>query len=244
MATYLNLKIGAARRLAYLRGYVQAHNEKVAKKGYGLTLDSWKAARTQRLDSTGGGLSAGYNEEYGRKFECHTTFDIAALPGRCDFADEIHSSFDTDSVIRNNGWYADADCNSVMRGIVVYLTHGRFLAGYTWSENGEHVIFHTVYDDWREAARAADEHARICAEGYKEYDERYQEAKKLESDIEHEESLTEARLTRIRECIKVRHVSEYWRDELRGAIEDVRELRESVADKKQKLKDDYADCDI
>ena len=63
------------------------------------------------------------------------------------------------------------------------LTHGRWIAGYTWSLNDERVYFPHVYDDERDAAIAADEEARIFAERESEYQNRRLEAERLVASI-------------------------------------------------------------
>lgn len=241
MTTYLNLRIGARRRLDYLRGFVVSHNENHGGDKPGHKID-WRRARYARFDSDSG-LSAGYNNEYGKKVECWTTFDESSLPGRkWYFADEVHSQYGASAAVDHTGWYADADCDSTMRGIVLYLSHGRYLASYKWNSNGEYVVFAQIYDSWRDAAHAADEHARICAEEQKEHDERYQEARNIESEIEALEAGIEDKTERLKNCLKVRHVSEFWRNELQRTIEALREDRAEIEDKRETLKDDYSDC--
>lgn len=90
-------------------------------------------------------------------------------PGRrWKWCDEIIS-------VRHTGWYCDDYFHQTIRGIVISLSHGKFLAG--WSM-GEHMISEfggELYDDERDAAYAADEMARAAAELQREYQEEHRE---------------------------------------------------------------------
>jgi hypothetical protein len=129
----------------------------------------------------------------------------------------------------HKGWYSDTDASETVRGIVARLPHGRFIAGYYWSNNDERVYFQTVYDNECDAAIAANAHAEKYAEICREDNEQYEAAQKLERDIE-------SHFARLRECLALRHRAcmEYVRDEARDLIEKIREARET-------LKTDYAE---
>lgn len=172
------------------------------------------------------GLNQGFNGEANAKtpvWYCHT--------GPCfrneRFADECEDA--PRSVREHFGWYTDCDSQETARGIVSRLPHGRFIAGYHWTSNGERVYFPTVYDDEREAASAADSHAESFAEGAREDDYQYSQVRKLENSIEEQ-------LQRIRECIVLRNKAcmSYVRDEIRELAEKIREARETI-------KTDYAE---
>lgn len=75
------------------------------------------------------------------------------------YADEVG-----DAYIQHEGWYSDMECSEKYRGIVGLLTHGRFIAGYTWTANGERVYFDRVFSDESDAARFADSEAESIAE--------------------------------------------------------------------------------
>lgn len=128
----------------------------------------------------------------------------------------------------HRGWFTDTDQNDTARGIVAGLTHGRFIAGYFLSMNDERVYFPEIFTDETDCARMADTHARIIGEAEHEHAVRFDEAQTLESEVE------EA-ITRLRECIVLRHVTcmEYVRNEITDLIETIRENRET-------LKADYA----
>lgn len=122
----------------------------------------------------------------------------------------------------HTGWYTDS-YGDIARGLVVALPHGRFIAGYEWSSNGERVYFPTVYDDKNDAAQAADDEARRFAEQAQEDDAKYQAARELEDKIEDG-------LTRLRECIALRNKAcmRYVRGEAQQLIENLREWRETL----------------
>ena len=76
----------------------------------------------------------------------------------------------------HRGWYTDSEGYDKAVGIVASLTHGRFIAGYRWTSNSERVYFDGVFTDEAEAARMADEHARVFAEAVREVTEVYENA--------------------------------------------------------------------
>ena len=83
---------------------------------------------------------------------------------RWQWADEISGAG-----IRHNGWYSDQYQDQTIRGIVAMLPHGRFLAGYAMGEHMAAAIDADIYSDIVDAARMADECARIAAEREMEY---------------------------------------------------------------------------
>lgn len=129
---------------------------------------------------------------------------------------------DAGDVVRLNhsGYYTDVHQDELAIGIVASLPHGRFIAGYRWTDNDERVWYPTVFDDEEDAARMADEHARIFAEAQFEDSEKWETARELESE-------TEDLLTRLRECLALRHRAcmAYVRDEARELLEKIRDNR-------------------
>ena len=85
-------------------------------------------------------------------------------------------------------WYADDDGHTTMRGIILRLPHGRFLAGHSMGEGMSSGVSATVYADEDEARAAADEEARTVAESEREY--QAEERARLDEE-EREASLTE-----------------------------------------------------
>ena len=76
---------------------------------------------------------------------------------------------DACSSIRHTGWWTDDCCDDKIRGIVILLPHGRFMAGWSMGEGMASTIEPGIFDDIDEAARMADEHARCAAEHEREY---------------------------------------------------------------------------
>lgn len=139
------------------------------------------------------------------------------------FADECNSS------IQHKGWFSDNIQNGTIRGLVVALPHGRFLAGYFHDDTGERVYFADIYDCERAAAYAADGHAESVAEDMRDADRRYCEA----LDLQEKEWELERRL---RECLALRNHScfEALRTEAKHVIKSIRDIRET-------LNSEYAD---
>jgi hypothetical protein len=201
---YFNLRIGAPARLALLRK---------------ANPDDWRKAREWRFDNIAGAdcldLCQGFNGEGRSRTPVWYTF------GERHFRHE-HPAHDIID-LRHTGWYTDTDGHESAYGIVGNLPHGRYIAGYQWKGNGETVWFPDLYDDQREAARAADEHARVFAEDAREHDERFQAAQQLQDDLD-------GNLRRLRECIALRHKQcmAYVRDEARELIETIRDQRHDL----------------
>jgi hypothetical protein len=125
----------------------------------------------------------------------------------------------------HTGWYTDGEfCDETARGIVGSLTHGRFIAGYLLSMNDERVYFPEVFTDEIEAARMADEHARVIGERESEHAEQWNAAQRVETRIENN-------LQRLRECVALRHQTcmQYVRDEITELCVSIRNDRETLA---------------
>ena len=137
--------------------------------------------------------------------------------------------------IAHTGWYTNDDGSGKAWGAVATLPampgfpEGRFLAGYHWGDNGETVLWPELYSDKKDAADRADEHARVFAELQREDNAKWTAARHLETDIEDG-------LTRLRECIALRHKAcmDYVRDE-------IVELCKTIRDKRETLRIEYAD---
>lgn len=90
------------------------------------------------------------------------------MPGlRWQWCDEIDGAS-----IHHTGWFADEHGDGdTIRGIVFRLPHGRgFLAGWSMGERMASAIdYSRIYDDERDAARAADSMAESTAEREREY---------------------------------------------------------------------------
>jgi hypothetical protein len=71
--------------------------------------------------------------------------------------------------INHTGWWADEHCDSKIRGIVVRLPHGRFMAGWSMGEGMASSLDPDIYPDAVAAAYAADSIAENAADREREY---------------------------------------------------------------------------
>ena len=84
---------------------------------------------------------------------------------RWQWADDVEGAH-----ISHSGWFTDDyGTGDKIRGIVVLLPHGRFMAGWSMGEGMASTIEPGVFDAIDEAAQMADEHARVAAENEREY---------------------------------------------------------------------------
>lgn len=220
MFNYLDLSIGAKRRLNHLKQYAQRHNEKHGinhRTGKPMTWRDCRYSGFHNARSNQCQLSPGFNGETPIWY-CHT----GPYFNREQWADELLG-------LRNTGYYADVDCCNTVRGIVVLLPHGRCLAGYYVSDNGERVYYGEVYDDKEQAAREANHYAERYAELEREHSECFHEASRLQNQLDET-------MARIRECLVMRNnpCFDYVRGEIHDLVEKVRDMRETLAR-------DYAD---
>lgn len=223
MNDYLNMRIGTRGRLVILKRMAEKINVEMRRvcpeNDY-----TWRDVRRSGFHNSRenpGELSSGFN---GKKsfWYCHTG---PAFP-RERFADECESAHSID----HQGWYTDDERDNAIRGLVVALPHGRFLAGYYMSDNGERGYYPDLYDDERTAAYAADSLAQNLAEEEHAYNVRLSEARELENE-------RDEKTQRLRECLTLRnnHCFVHLRREALRLIERIREIREGLAN-------DYADC--
>lgn len=82
--------------------------------------------------------------------------------------------------LNHDGWFTDDMQDNTFRPRVWLLAHGRFLAGYDASEWDTVQLDRAVYDDEREAWRAADRMAERDAETERDYSERWQAARNVQ----------------------------------------------------------------
>lgn len=106
-------------------------------------------------------------DAYGYTGRCRWVENVCALGWReAGFADDILTR------LRHRGWFADAYCDNVYRGIVYRLPHGRFLYGYADPHNpGCALLADETAADIEDAARYADSLAERFAERDREYSE-------------------------------------------------------------------------
>lgn len=120
------------------------------------------------------------------------------------------------------GWYTDVDACDTATGIVAGLSHGRYIAGYLWTSNGERVYFPRVYDDERDAAYAADSHAEQFADSAREDSERFNAMQLAEFDVEN-------KTLELQKAIALRHRAKFGGfDRVRDAIETLHQAREAL----------------
>jgi hypothetical protein len=84
---------------------------------------------------------------------------------RWQWCDEV-----PDVRIKHIGWFVDEyGDGDTIRGIVVALPHGRFLAGWSMGEGMASIIDADLYESAKDAAYAADSMAESAAEREREY---------------------------------------------------------------------------
>lgn len=221
---YLDLSIGAPRRLAILRKDAAEWNSKHPHAP--LQNPTWRQMRHGKLTDSRG-LSQGYNvtvrSAWGRTTEERVpvwyTHDGQEF-SREQFADEVVP-------LRHRGWYTDREFQTgTYRGIVAALPHGRFLAGYYSSDNGERVYFAELYDSGTDAARSADQLAQQYSEQEADFQDLCRAAQVVQDRIEENER-------RLSECLALRNDRRpcfaHMRDEARRCIEAIREARAELA---------------
>ena len=153
------------------------------------------------------------------------------------FGDNLPYSWadDCEGGSSHTGWFTNddgttyKDGSGLARGVVVQLPpcpgfkDGRYLAGYWWGDNGEFVIWPDLFKTESEAARMADEHARVFAESAREDNARYEAMRNAEDTAE--EKRESARL-----AIMARNVSLEHREMAREAIDDLRTALEILSE--------------
>ena len=175
----------------------------------------WRSARTSTLKSYAASFGALDQGSQGNTpiWYCHTGPQFRNERDACD----INSRG-----IEHEGWYTDTDCSDTAIGIVGMLTHGRYIAGYRWTSNGEHVYFPEVFTDENDAARMADEHARVFADNARDDSERFNAMQDAELAADDAEKT-------FRKEYALRHHSAGSMDDARDALQALREARETLA---------------
>lgn len=125
------------------------------------------------------------------------------------------------ALLSHTGWYSNTDLSEKVVGIVASLPHGRFIAGYRWTSNGERCYYGHIFDNESDAAHMADEHARVYADACMEDSERFDQMQNLESEIE-------SKLEELRDAIALRNHRRGSHAEVSDLIEEVREMRETL----------------
>lgn len=205
-------KGGTPARMAILRmiaaDSVNNHNPSTR-----LQPGNWRGARCYTMGSYTAAYCSGINQGGAGQWYSHG-------------GEQFRNERDTQDVTGgpdHMGWFTDIHQDETAIGIVAGLTHGRYVAGYRWTSNDERVYFDEVFADETDAARMADEHARLFAESAREDSERCEAAQRLESE-------TDDALQRLRECLVLRHKAcmGYVRDEIAELLETIRRNRETL----------------
>lgn len=191
---YFNLSIPAPRRLAMMRADFANHSTKYPHCPEFAKPKSWRDMR----ETTFKGFAAYFGESdrgysinsRGERIPCLYAHKPDTLPVR-----SMRDAHEVLTHLRHTGWYCDDDRDSLCIGIVASLPHGRFLAGFRLTDNGEYVLFlDRIFDHERDAAFAADSIAENLAETEREHNEKWREASTLDDEIS--ESIEELRRAR------------------------------------------------
>lgn len=209
-------KGGTSARLAILRMMAadSANNFNPATR---LQPGDWRGARRFTLKSYEGAYCSGIHQG-SRQWYSH---------GGEQFRNE-RDAHDCEGGPDHAGWFCDAHQYETAIGIVASLSHGRFIAGYRWTSNGERVYFGEVFTDESDAARMADEHARVFAESAEEDSERYDAVQKLEID-------TEDATQRLWDCLALCHTAG-----MHHVLDEISELLEIIRANRELLRTEYA----
>lgn len=144
---------------------------------------------------------------------------------RVEYADDISGAG-----IYHDGWFCDEDQDQTIRGIVVRLTHGRMLAGWSMGEGMcASIDCDEIFTDEIEAARRADGLAESAADSEREYQERWRAAQEL-SDAAQEAQEQIRRLWSARRNEAVREL-------IRACIVTARDSREQS-------RNEYSDIEV
>ena len=205
--------VGTRARMAILR-MIAADSVNNRNESTRLQPGDWRGARRYTLKSYTSAYGSGINQGAGSWYS----------HGGEQFRNERDAG-DVCATVRHNsggGWYTDAYHHEAARGIVARLSHNRFIAGYRWTSNDARVYFSEVFTDEKDAARMADEHARIFAESAREDSERFDAMQDAERETEEKER--EFKL-----AFMARHVSAEHAGRARDALAELRSARDVLA---------------
>lgn len=150
--------------------------------------------------------------------------------------------------IDHEGWYADDLAENTFRPRVWRLPRGRFLAGYDSSEWGTIQLDRAVYNDERDAWRAADSMAERDAEKERDYLERWRAANNVADNLQEKREalraahsdarglvavlrdLPQTAASRATICAMLRDCRARMAEALQGMAEDAEKLAEFAAD--------------
>lgn len=224
---YFDLTISAHKRLALMRQSFAQHSTKYPhcpehlkpaswRDSRGYTLKNWRAAFCY-------GLNPGFNGEGFARVPVWYSHGGEQFRGEA-FAHDCEGGPDHTGWHTNHDGATYRDGSGLARGIVGRLPHGRFIAGYWWGDNGERVYFAEIFDNERDAARAADSHAESFAEECRDDSERHDAMR----DAEDEEQTARDAAMR---AIQARNVSAWHREQARDKIQELRDARETLKER-------------
>lgn len=150
-------------------------------------------------------------------------------------ADELTS-------LQHTGWYLDEFQEETARGVVYRLPHGRFVAGYDFSYDGDPgatLDFSATYDDAGEAARVADSLAENAAEREREYQEVSNARFRFGELAEDISRARRAALALIAEIKAHGRFTDGICAALRSRLEALREEIQEAREKRERLQSDY-----
>lgn len=241
MKTHDKLHGGTRKRLAELRAYVDKWNAESTRR---TTID-WRTARGFGVGSIAVSTDAPKINE-----------NCAVIPTRtlagfrnAGFCDEIVSG----RSISHRGWYADDMQDEVYRGQVWQLPTRcgelQFVAGYAEPSSGYVILSAShgridLFDDLKEAARAANDFAERQARDAREYNERWSAAAMADDERTHARvAMRELRRKHAAVALAARawqtpaddrqpllDVAKRLRAEFHEALQTVRSARETIAE--------------
>ena len=155
-------KGGTPARMAVLR-MVAADSVNNRNESTQLQAGDWRGARNWTMKNYAAAYCSGINQG----------FDGESPVWYSHGGEQFRNERDACKVLRmrHTGWYTDSQQDDTAVGIVASLTHGRYIAGYRWTSNDERVYFGDVFTNEDDAARMADEHARVFAENCRDSEE-------------------------------------------------------------------------
>lgn len=205
-------KGGTPARMAILR-MIAADSVNNFNPSTRLQPGDWRGARHYTLKSYAGAYCSGINQGASNWYS----------HGGEQFRNE-QDAHDVTGGPDHSGWFTDVYQDEKAIGIVASLTHGRFIAGYRWTSNDERVYFGEIFTDETEAARMADEHARVFAESAREDSERFQAM--ILAELDAEEKLIE-----VQKAFALRHRAKFGGPErVRDAIEELCKARRELGE--------------
>ena len=155
-------KGGTPARMAILR-MITADSVNNRNESTRLQAGDWRGARNWTMKSYAAAYCSGINQG----------FDGESPIWYSHGGEQFRNERDACEVLRmrHTGWFTDSYQDDTAVGIVASLTHGRYIAGYRWTSNDERVYFDDVFTNEDDAARMADEHARVFAENCRDSEE-------------------------------------------------------------------------